>query len=432
MDYKKITASVIKGEAGDLISRDNLILKVEQKVNSLNHIKKSNVILINKDPRELVVEMLALWALECTVIPIQKETSEREINNIVDKIEVTYIIKDGNLGKKLNATTNIKNCILLLLTSGTTGIPKAVKISSESLDNKIKLLSEKMGVFETTLNALPLSFGHGLICNTLYPLFTSSRLVLFEKFDLELLLTLELIIEKYNINFFSSVPSVWLMKFKIQSEQSSFDMKSLVRVNVASSPLTTDLEAKILNWTKHKAVYDMYGSTEMLGWFAERKCGEEIDFRKKWDVEEKVVEDVLYLKSNYMFDGYLNIENSKDRDGYYNTGDVFRENKITGRIDEIVNKAGVKIYLEEIDNLVISSGLVMDACSYQIKDDISGERLGLAVVCAAEKSVDDVKEFLKKSLNNYKLPDEVRSVEKITRNERGKLIRHKNTGRSIE
>jgi len=71
----------------------------------------------------------------------------------------------------------------------------------------------------------------------------------------------------------------------------------------------------------------------------------------------KVVDGVLWVKSQYAMVGYLNSPSDFDADGWFNTqdqvevdGDYFR---ILGRVTDIINVAGQKVYPAEVEEIIL-------------------------------------------------------------------------------
>lgn len=99
-------------------------------------------------------------------------------------------------------------------------------------------------------------------------------------------------------------------------------------------------------------------------------------------------EGEIWAKGPNVFKGYLNPEHTKDVffDGWFRTGDLGRLDaagllRITGRKkDLIVTPAGKNVYPEEIEGVVLSTGLFLEACALALQDKADHEKVGLVLV----------------------------------------------------
>ena len=108
--------------------------------------------------------------------------------------------------------------------------------------------------------------------------------------------------------------------------------------------------------------------------------------------------------------------------GYFDTdGYLF----ISGRIKEIINRGGEKISPKEVDEVFTSHKKVNKAVSFAVKHPKLGEDIALAVVLNKniKCTANELKEFAKNKLTNFKIPKQIFFLKEIPLGATGKIQR---------
>jgi 2,3-dihydroxybenzoate-AMP ligase len=147
----------------------------------------------------------------------------------------------------------------------------------------------------------------------------------------------------------------------------------------------------------------------------------------------------LITRGPYTIRGYYRNPDADDasftEDGWYRTGDIARLDErgyltVTGRAKAVINRGGEKIAPEEVEFHLHAHPEIVDAVVIGIDDDVLGERTRALVVARRQEeiSVREVRGWLRdRGLAAFKVPDQVRFVDRLERTGVGKNRRPSRT-----
>lgn len=145
----------------------------------------------------------------------------------------------------------------------------------------------------------------------------------------------------------------------------------------------------------------------------------------------KIVDDVLWIKSDMAMLGYLNAAAPFDEDGYFNTQDVVETDgdyvHILGRRSELINVGGEKVYPSEVENLLLAFPGIVDVTVSGIPSPVTG----MVVKATVRTSVPEdakalgrrIRQYCRPRLEPFKVPVVVEIVDRDLHSDRMKKAR---------
>jgi long-chain acyl-CoA synthetase len=128
--------------------------------------------------------------------------------------------------------------------------------------------------------------------------------------------------------------------------------------------------------------------------------------------ETKVVDNILWIRSESAMLGYLNSPFPFDAEGWFNTGDYVEVDgewlRILGRKSEIINVGGEKVYPAEVESVLHEVDNIRDAAVIGRANPISGQVVFARVVLRDPEPIDQVLKRIRRHcrgrLEPFKVP----------------------------
>jgi acyl-CoA synthetase (AMP-forming)/AMP-acid ligase II len=279
-----------------------------------------------------------------------------------------------------------------LYTSGSTGRPKGVILSHDSQRWVVETrLADRNVEHDRALIAAPLYHMNALALSHLV-LAGHSSMVLMPQFKVQAYVDA---IGRFKCTWLTSVPPMIAMMLDDKKAMATADLSSVQSLRMGSAPASEALLEEIHRAMPHTRVLNAYGTTEgspvVFGPHPDGKPTPMLSLGYKHrGVDLRIVdasgaeadEGVLQIRSPAMMNGYHNrpdIPVPFTKDGYYNTGDVFRRDAdgfyyFIGRTDDMFVSGGENIFPGEVERMLEAHPEVMQACVVPIDDQLKGKK----------------------------------------------------------
>lgn len=145
----------------------------------------------------------------------------------------------------------------------------------------------------------------------------------------------------------------------------------------------------------------------------------------------------IYVRSPFRMHGYAEAVGSPDGsaddrfvDGYLRTEDIGRLDEhsflwVTGRVSDMINRGGLKVYPDEVEEVLRSHPHVRDAGVAAVPDRRLGEVPHAWVTGHSALDTAELGSWCRQHLAPYKVPVAFTVVDELPRSEIGKLLRRK-------
>ena len=352
----------------------------------------------------------------------------------------------------ITATLKDDDVINMQYTSGTTGFPKGVMLTSRNILNNGFFIGERQKLTPADRVCLPVPLFHcfGIVLGVLAVLTHGATAVMVESFDPVIVLAA---VQKEKATALYGVPTMFIAELA-HPMFDMFDLTSLRTGIMAGSPCPIETMRQVIDRMHASEMTICYGLTETSPVFTqtttddtlERKC--ETVGRKHDDVEVRVIDpetgedcpiDVpgeLCCRGYNIMKGYYKMPEATaiaiDTDGWLHSGDIGTVDedgyyRITGRIKDMIIRGGENIYPREIEEFLYTMPGIEDAQVVGVPDPKYGEVVGafIRVKAGADLTEGDVQEFARARMARYKAPKYVFFVDSYPMTASGKIMKYK-------
>ncbi|RMJ04417.1 Short-chain-fatty-acid--CoA ligase [Marinobacter litoralis] len=339
--------------------------------------------------------------------------------------------------------------IQILYTSGTTGEPKGVMHTSNTLFSNVRPYADRLHLSsdDSILMASPVAHQTGFLYGIMMPVYLGTTAILQDIWDADFVCKV-IATEKPAFTMASTPFLADLVKTAPKHEGELDSLRIFVS---AGAPIPSAIVEQASKTLKAKIV-SAWGMTENGAVTmtrpedpaerASQSDGVALPFTevKVTDFKGNPVaageEGNLMMRGASLFVGYLKRPElyGVDEDGWFSTGDLARMDeqgyiRITGRTKDVVIRGGENIPVVEVENLLYKFPGIADVALVGCPDDRLGERVCAYVTLEEHRtdlSLDDVKNYLmEQKLSKSYLPEYLQVIEAMPRTASGKIQKFK-------
>ena len=436
------------GEGQGNMTYEETVILVEEFAKKLEGEK--TVCILCRSEMFAAIALLSCFAANVTAVPMSMRYGEEHCKRVLNTVDPSAIITDiyGDLEIVCLPYSSVEedvrvNPALIMCTSGTTGTPKGVMLSSENVLTNLKDICAYFDIRndDTLLISRPIYHCSAITGELLAGLVKGVRIIFCSgRLDATDIMRQ---VEKNKVTVLCATPTVFSLLARLCSR---YDTSSLKTLCISGECMSASLANRIAKTFAGTRIYHVYGLTEAcprvsylppelfekyLGSVGVPLSSVSIKIVKADGDEARIGEDgILWVKGKNVMLGYYNAPDLTDkvlRDGWLCTGDVAYMNAdgmlyIKGRSDNMIIRAGMNVYPAEIENALSEDRRVKEIMAYGKKCEDQSEKICLKIT-GDFSDVAEVKELCVKSLPAYAIPTHIELVDSLPKNGSGKIIR---------
>jgi long-chain acyl-CoA synthetase len=431
-------------------------------------IRKGDVVsLLLPNSVEYVIAYFACWHLGALAGPINSLLKAQEIEYVISNSESKVVLVASEFLPRIESNDFVVfdnvgqvdaepieptpvDCddeAIIIYTSGTTGKPKGCLLTHGNVIANARQISSWLGFTDTDrlLTMMPLFHMNAVSVTTMSALYAGGSTVVSSKFSASRFWQ---IISDYRITSFGSVATMLSMLLSTYPDgvPPGLNTQQLRFAMCGSAPVPAEV-MKRFEETFNCLVVEGYGLSESTCRSTFNppnrrrrpgSCGLPIGNEMRVvddadrDVRDGSLGEIVLRGENILKGYYKNPEATATafRNGWFHTGDIgYRDVDgfyyIVDRKSDMIIRGGENIYPREIDEVLYQHPSVAAAAAVGVPDDLYGEEVAAVIVLkdGTNSSEQEVIDFCKARLADYKCPKTVHFVHDIPKGPTGKLLK---------
>jgi 2,3-dihydroxybenzoate-AMP ligase len=376
------------------------------------------------------------------------EASQPGYHSIYELLETSSAVS-RDLLRQTQAAIDPTSPALLLLSGGTTGVPKLIPRTHNDYvyNSRASAAISDLHPADRLLVILPIAHNFPLASYGLQGcMLHGASAVLSTSTRTEDIVQL---IEQQRITHLELVPTI-LIRLLNDPLRTQYDLSSLRVISVGGQKLPAEIKRRTEELFSGCILQEIFGMAE--GLLCAVRLDDPPDVRYETvgrpvsaDDELRLVDDdghdvpdgavgELLVRGPYTLRGYFRAAEYNTRsftpDGYYRTGDLLRRHSsgnyvVEGRKKDLINRGGEKISAEEIEELILAHPAIFNVSCVPIPDPVLGERMCACVITQAgaqAPTLQEICQFLSaKGVAKFKLPERLAVLEDFPLTRIGKV-----------
>jgi long-chain acyl-CoA synthetase len=414
------------------------------------------VALMSSNRPDFVIALRAIWGLGASAVLLSPAWKRAEVEHalaltnpahavgdhpvLADAMPMLHLDEPITPGKRPFEKPRPDSDALFVFSSGTTGMPKAVRHMHGSFGVAVRHWRDALHLTSADRMQIMTPPSHILgLLNIVMALDTGTWIRLHRRFDINLMLKH---IETDRITVEMAVAPIALA-LSAHPELETYDLSSLRYIMWCATPVAQSVAEAVtrrtgVNWVT------AYGASELPVIACNQIEGARLDTvgRPVPGVNVRVVSmdtgepmkpgelGEIQVQSDSVMGGYLPDSATAEAfsDGWYRTGDVGHLDadgwlRITDRSKEMIKVRGFQVAPAEIEAVLHGHSAVEDCAVFGIPDAANGEAIVAAVKTCESVDADELVTLVEERLASYKRPGRIVFVDEIPRLPSGKVLR---------
>jgi acyl-CoA synthetase (AMP-forming)/AMP-acid ligase II len=243
------------------------------------------------------------------------------------------------------------------------------------------------------------------------------------------------LIESARVEVLPASPS-FLRLMCLRAGASDRDLGTLKIITYGSEPMDPSTLARLGSQFPNAEIIQKYGTTETGSPRSKSRGRDSLWLRiKSAELETRVVDEVLHIRSEGMILGYLNAPSPIDGDGWYCTGDLVDVEtdsegewiRFRGRASDAINVGGEKVSPAEVEQTILELPFVKDVVvrgePHAMLGQIVTARVTLLGDTDEKTATKQIRKRCRARLAPYKVPVKIAIVADGLTSDRQKALR---------